>query len=179
MSNRIFLFSVLYFLTFSISAQDTMAMKMFDGNYVKGYHLGVVQPIISINKGETTNLLDYDVYAIGFPVGITLATRSSVMIDLEIVPFIAPALEKRDNYNVHLLYHPGVLVPLGSGFTFGFRLAYESGQGQFGFTPLINKSFPISSHTKFFLEIVAPGRFGPNPDSGYTQIFGLHVGIGL
>jgi hypothetical protein len=64
---------------------------------VKGYHIGVVQPIVSFNKGEATNIFAYDKYAIGFPTGITLTTSSKLLIDLELVPFVAPLLEKRDN----------------------------------------------------------------------------------
>jgi hypothetical protein len=59
------------------------------------------------------------------------------------------------------------------------RLALEAGEGQFGFTPLINKAFPLGQHTVFFTELVAPGRFGPGKDTGYTQLGGLHLGIGF
>lgn len=146
---------------------------------LKGYHVGVVQPIISINKGETTNLFTYDNYAIGFPTGITFSTGLKLLIDLEMVPFIAPLIERRENFNVHLLYHPGVLLPLDGGFTVGLRAAFESGTGQFGYTLLLNKSFDICKSTKFFFELVAPGRWGPNEKSGYTQVFAFHMGLGF
>lgn len=144
---------------------------------VKGYHIGIVQPIISINNGEVTQLLSYDNYSIGFPIGISLATPSKLIIDLEVVPFIAPLIEKRQNYEVHLLYHPGVLFPLKSGFTMGLRAAFEAGTGQFGYTFLINKSFNLSTNTKYFIEVVAPGRWGPNEKSGYTQVLAFHTGV--
>jgi hypothetical protein len=165
------------FMITGILAQDTLKEQDVSKNPVKGYHIGIVQPLISIQKGEVTNLLDYDVYSVGFPIGISLATPGKAIIDMEVVPFVAAALELRENFEVHILYHPGILYPLGSGFTLGLRLAFESGKGQFGFTPLINKSFPINKHSKFFLEIVAPGRFGPNEKTPYTQIFGLHAGV--
>lgn len=164
-------------MTIGLQAQDSIKLPDFPKNPVNGYHIGIVQPLIFIQEGEVTDLLDYDVYSMGFPIGISLATPGKAIIDIEVVPFVAAALEFRENYEVHLLYHPGILYPLGSGFTLGLRLAFESGKGQFGFTPLINKSFPITKNTKFFLEIVAPGRFGPNEKTPYTQIFGLHAGV--
>lgn len=165
------------FMTAGLQAQDSINLPEFPKNPVKGYHIGIVQPLISIQEGEVTNLLDYDVYSVGFPIGISLATPGKAIIDMEVVPFVAAALELRQNYEVHLLYHPGILYPLGSGFTLGLRLAFESGKGQFGFTPLINKSFPITKNTKIFFEIVAPGRFGPNEKAAYTQILGIHTGV--
>ncbi len=146
---------------------------------IKGYHLGVVQPIVSFNKGTTTNLFAYDKYAIGFPIGITFATPGKLLFDLEMVPFIAPLIERRENYEVHLLYHPGVLLPLNGGFTLGLRAAFESGTEQFGYTLLLNKAFDLCKDTKFFVELVAPGRWGPNEKSGYTQVLAFHMGLGF
>lgn len=170
-----YVFFVSFYMT-SGWAQDSLKNSK---NLVLGYHIGIVQPLVSFQKGITTNLLDYDVYAIGFPVGISLATPGKAVIDLEIVPFVSPFLEFRENFGVHLLYHPGILYPLGNGFTMGFRLAFEAGIGQFGFTPLINKSFKINKEVNIFTEIVAPGRFGPNEKSSYTQVLALHVGISM
>lgn len=164
-----------------VNAQDSIMVSTMNEHSckVKGYHIGVVQPIVSFNKGEATNIFAYDKYAIGFPTGITLTTSSKLLIDLELVPFVAPLLEKRDNFEVHLLYHPGVLLPLDSGFTLGLRAAFESGTGQFGYTLLLNKAFDICNSTKFFVELVAPGRWGPNEKSGYTQVLALHLGLGF
>jgi hypothetical protein len=144
-----------------------------------GYHFGVVQIIFAVNDGEVTTLDKSDFYSIGFPFGLTLNTGCKTKIDLEFVPSIKPYLEQEKPYEVHFLFHPGVLFPLNHGWTFGMRLAFEVGDGQYGFTPLINKSFKMSDHSSFFIELVAPARFGPEKDSGYTQLGGIHLGIGF
>ena len=147
---------------------------------IKGYHIGVVQPIFAIHQNKARYLTEYDFYSIGFPFGLTLNTSGRLLIDLELVPFIKPYADDAGKpYDVHLLYHPGVLYPLGAGFTLGLRAAFESGQDQFGFTPLINKSFKIGPAGSIFIELVFPGRWGPEKSSGYTQIGGLHLGFGF
>lgn len=146
---------------------------------VAGYHIGVVQPIFAIQQGETKYLTQSSFYAIGFPIGITFHTPGKLKFDLEFVPFVKPYLNSSRAYDVHLLFHPGVLIPLSKGFTFGLRFAFETGTGQFGLTPLLNKAFPTGKGHSFFIELVAPGRFGPQKNSGYTQIGGLHVGLGF
>jgi len=163
----------------SIVAQDAIKTTERVMPKLAGYHIGVVQLIYSVNKGETSFLDENNFYTIGFPVGLTLNTGGKVKVDLELVPFIKPHIETDLPYQVHLLYHPGVLFPMQHGWTFGFRLAFEAGEGQFGFTPLLNKSFKISEKSVFFMELVAPGRFGPEKNSGYTQLGGLHAGFGF
>ncbi|MBK8954802.1 MAG: hypothetical protein IPM34_04495 [Saprospiraceae bacterium] len=144
-----------------------------------GYHIGVVQPVLAINRGDVRYFYQNDFYAIGFPMGINFKLAGEVKFDFEFVPLLKPNVDLDKPYEVHLLYHPGFLFPIGNGLTFGFRLAFETGQGQFGFTPLLNKAFEIGNDAVFFIELVAPGRFGPNKNSGYTQVFGLHVGFGF
>lgn len=147
---------------------------------VKGFHIGVVQPLFAIHKNTMDFVNEYDFYSIGFPFGITLKTSGKLLIDLELVPFIKPYINDDSKpYAVSLLYHPGVLMPLRHKFTVGLRAAFEPGNNQFGFTPLINKGFKLNHETTFFVELVFPGRFGPEKSSGYTQVAGLHVGLGF
>lgn len=159
---------------------------LFSSNMVKaqsdklaGYHVGVVQIAFAVNKGEVTFMDKAEFYSIGFPFGVGFKTSGKAIFDLEFVPVIQPFIDLNRPYNVHLLFHPGILFPLNGGWTFGFRLAFETGVGQFGFTPLLNKAFKISDNTVFFAELVAPGRFGPTGNAGYTQLAGLHFGIGF
>ena len=161
-----------------IHAQETITPAP-PAKGLAGYHIGVVQPIVSINNEETHFFTEYDHYAIGFPIGATFHTGGKVLFDMEIVPLIKPYANSEEPYDVHLLVHPGMLLPVGHGWTLGFRLAFEMNAGQFGFTPLINKAFKIDEGHVFFLELVVPGRFGPEKNSGYTQVFGLHVGFGF
>lgn len=145
-----------------------------------GLHFGMVLPFMSFNDGNSANITDEDFFAIGFPMGITFKASEKLLIDFEFVPFINPGdSETLTPLSTHLLFHPGLLFPLGKGFTFGTRAAFELGQGQWGFTPLLNKAFKLDNGNAFFVELVLPGRFGPTKDSGYTQVIALHLGIGL
>ncbi len=165
---------------FHSSGQSMKSIDSTHKSMVKGYHIGIVQPLLAFNRNKTTYFTDYNFYSIGFPFGITLTTSGSVLIDLELVPFIKPRIDDDAvPYEVALLYHPGILVPVGHGFTFGLRAAFEPVNDQFGFTPLINKGFKMNNGTSFFCELVFPGRFGPEKSSGYTQIVGIHLGLGF
>ncbi|MBK8699258.1 MAG: hypothetical protein IPN29_06795 [Saprospiraceae bacterium] len=144
-----------------------------------GWHAGIVQLFFATHNGQTSYINESDFYTIGMPMGLSLRTSGKLVFDLEVVPFFKPHLNTDKPYETHLLFHPGVLYPLGNNWTFGFRLAWENGYNQFGFTPLINKSFPIGRGASFFVELVAPGRFGPAKDSGYTQVGGIHIGLGF
>lgn len=144
-----------------------------------GYHFGVVQPIMALQNGESHFLHEQNFYEIGFPLGITFHTNGKVLFDLEFVPFLKPYANSDKPYETHLLVHPGVLFPISKGFTVGVRAAFDMGTNQFGFTPLINQVICKSENHVFFIEIVAPGRFGPEKDSGYTQAFALHLGFGF
>jgi len=143
-----------------------------------GLHFGVVHPILATNKDDTKTIADENFYTVGFPIGVTFKTASKLMFDLEFVPFINPGNDTTA-LQTHLLFHPGILLPLNKGFTLGARAAFELGQGQVGFSPLINKAFKYNDTSAFFIELVLPGRFGPMNDSGYTQIVALHLGIGI
>jgi len=165
---------------FHSSGQSLKSIDSTHKSMVKGYHIGIVQPLLAYNRNKTTYFTDYNFYSIGFPLGITLTTSGSVLIDLELMPFIKPRIDDDAvPYEVVLLYHPGILVPAGHGFTFGLRAAFEPGNDQFGFTPLINKAVKLNNSTRIFCELVLPGRFGPEKSIGYTQIAGIHLGLGF
>lgn len=172
----------LFFYHFSLNALPlnlNFVSPNQDTPLVKSYHIGVVQVFMASNRGEVTFLDKQDFYSIGFPMGISFKTPGKAIFDLEFVPVIKPFVNTNLPYSVHMVFHPGILIPLDDGWTFGFRLAFETGVNQFGFTPLINKGFKIGKNTVFFLELVTPGRFGPNKNSGYTQLAGLHAGFGF
>jgi len=65
------------------------------------------------------------------------------------------------------------------------RLAFDIGSSQFGFTPLVNHSWPIKAPGSFFkayfVEAVLPVRFD-RPSGGPSSnpvTFGLHLGVGF
>ncbi|MBK8501859.1 MAG: hypothetical protein IPL46_06420 [Saprospiraceae bacterium] len=180
MKNRIkiivffMVFSLHYSLLLPAQTVDTETDKI--ENIFAGYHIGIVQPLYSIQKGVISHLFGYNDYSAGLAIGLSLNTPGRAIVDLEFVSFISQLPDEGVDLKVHLLYHPGILLPLGNGFTLGARVAFETGQGKWGFTPLLNKSFDVGA-CNLFLEIVAPGRFGPGEDFNYSQVLGVHAGV--
>lgn len=134
-----------------------------------GGHFGFMHPIIIASQGKT-QILFKDFYTVGFPIGITIKKSENFFFDAEFVPFIDK------NSKVTLLVHPGALFPLGGNFTFGTRAAFEINQDMYGFTPLINKAFPLKNGGALFAELVFPVRFTQNTT---ITIIGLHLGVGF
>lgn len=116
-----------------------------------GGHFGMVHPFVTFSQGESATIADN--YVVGFPTGITVKMKDRLAFDAEFVPFI-------DNGRmVNFMFHPGILYGLGNGLTLGNRLAFETGSQAYGFTPLLNKGFPLGNGATFFLELVLPVRF--------------------
>ncbi|MBK9270036.1 MAG: hypothetical protein IPM48_00430 [Saprospiraceae bacterium] len=167
------------FRQFLMGQFDSTTSSLTPAGPLRGFHAGIVQPILSVHKGNLNWHDRFDLYSIGFPFGFTLNTGGRLLFDFELVPFVQPFLLSEQSYQVHLLIHPGVLLPLTKGWTLGLRAAFEAGANQFGFTPLLNKGFKIKSGQVLYIELVLPARFGPQKEACYTQVAGLHVGIGF
>jgi hypothetical protein len=141
-----------------------------------GGHFGVVFPIVTHVDGETVNIGDD--FKIGFPMGITIKKTDKLAFDLELVPVLDP----REDQPLHvpLEIHPGVLHALGHSWTGGLRMAFDVGGSSWGFTPLLNKGFPVGDH-EYFVEFVVPIRFEDDglgaTHTGVT--FGIHLGVGF
>jgi hypothetical protein len=144
-----------------------------------GGHIGFVLPLVTRVGNQTTNLADN--FSIGFPVGITVKGGGPMAFDMELVPSI-----QNSPRQVNATIHPGLLYALGKGFTVGMRVAFDVNSSQFGFTPLLNKSWPIKGgeggfFKAYFVEAVLPVRFnrpvgGPDTD---PVTFGMHFGLGF
>jgi hypothetical protein len=84
-----------------------------------------------------------------------------------------------------LLVHPGVILPLPNDWAIGIRAAFEINQNSVGFTPLVNKGFPVPGHNfKWFVEGDLPVRFvrvnnafPARPIDSTTVGFVLHLGL--
>jgi hypothetical protein len=140
-------------------------------------HIGLMQMILSIREGEVRDISLYNYYTLGLPVGITFPTGGRLLFDMEMVTFIKPYFGNPDQpVEFELLVHPGFLIRVGSGFSIGLRAAVEINQGNYGFTPLLNKSFPLKNGNAFFVELIFPGRFEPEKTGTYTQELGIHAG---
>jgi hypothetical protein len=142
-----------------------------------GGHIGFVLPLVTRSGGQTISDLT-DQFSVGFPVGITVKGTGRMAFDLELVPTINTKPRQTT-----LTVHPGLVWNLGHGFGAGGRLAFDVNSPSWGFTPLINHSWPIKHNNglfkAYFVEADLPVRFsrpvgGPatNPVS-----FAMHFGV--
>jgi hypothetical protein len=141
-----------------------------------GGHWGVVLPLVTRAGGTTTTIADS--FSIGFPVGINIHGQGRMAFDMEFVPLI-----QNSPRQVNITLHPGLLWAVGHRFTVGMRAAFDAQSTQFGFTPLLNKSWPIegSFFKAYFVEADLPVRFNRPAGQPATDpvTFALHFGVGF
>jgi hypothetical protein len=137
-----------------------------------GGHFGAVIPFVSRAGGSTTTISDQ--FKIGFPTGITVKTDSPWAFDLEFVPVVT-----RDRF-ASLTLHPGIIRSLPNAFAAGVRMAFDVRESSWGFTPLLNRGFPMGRMT-YFVEGVVPVRFQENAAGRAQTSIGLaaHIGVGF
>lgn len=158
-----FIIPALFLLSAPIFAQTTYPK-------ITGY-FGILHPIMTVSNEQTTlNFRDY--YAIGFPTGINIWKSSKIGFSFEIVPNIKA--EDGHDKVTNILFHPGVLVALGNGYTFAGRAAFES-SGRYGVTPVINKTVLKSDNCSYFVAVPFPVRFGNDHPATFTV--GFQFGI--
>jgi hypothetical protein len=143
-----------------------------------GGHVGVVFPLVTRADGQTTTLADG--FSMGVPAGITVKSSGRTVFDMEFVSSI-----KNQPREVTLTVHPGLVWGVGHGFALGMRAAFVIDSSELGFTPLVNKSWPIKAKGSFFKAYFAeadlPVRFnrpvgGPDTD---PVTFAMHFGVGF
>ena len=137
-----------------------------------GGHFGLVFPLVTHVGGETTTISDQ--FKLGFPMGITVKTAEKWAFDLELVPVVTS-----DRF-VSLTVHPGVIHSLPHSLGAGVRMVFDAREASWGFTPLLNRSFPAGP-VSYFVEAVVPIRFQENA-RGQSQTaigFGVHFGVGF
>ncbi|MBE8723416.1 hypothetical protein C4F50_00540 [Flavobacterium sp. KB82] len=137
---------------------------------ITGY-FGIYHPIITTSS-EQTNLNFRDYYAVGFPTGINIWKSSKIGFSFEIVPNIR--VQGASDKVTNIVFHPGVLVALGNGYTFAGRMAFESG-GRYGFTPVLNKTVIKNKNSSYFVAVPLPVRFGNDHPATFTV--GFQFGI--
>ena len=153
----------LFFTSFNSFSQTTYPK-------ITGY-FGVMHPIVSISN-EQANLNFRDYYAVGFPTGINIWKSAKIGFSFEVVPNIK--VQGASDKVTNLLFHPGVLVALGKGYTFAGRAAFES-SGRYGFTPVLNKTVIKSDNCSYFVAVPLPVRFGNDHPATFTV--GFQFGI--
>lgn len=146
-------------ICFSVSAQETYPK-------IAGY-VGIVHPIATFSSAGTD--LNFDGhYVVGMPLGINIWKSKKIGFSFEVVPYVRA--ENGSSKMSNLLIHPGVLVSLGSGFTFAGRLAFET-SGRYGITPVLNKIIIKNKASSFFAAIPVPFRFGNDKPFSTTIAF--------
>lgn len=161
---------VRYAILFALLVLNTSVFSQTSYPKILGY-FGIVHPIITLSKDETTlNFRDY--YVVGLPTGINIWKSSKIGFSFEIVPTIK-AEDGTSKMN-SLLFHPGILVALGNGYTFAGRAAFET-NGRYGITPVFNKTVIKNTNSSYFVAIPLPVRFG-NEHSATLSI-GFQFGI--
>ena len=132
----------------------------------------VVHTIVTFtNDKPSYNFKDY--YQIGFPTGINVWKTAKIGYSLQFIPVIRT--EKGVSKMSNFIFHPGVLVALGKGYTFAGRLAFES-SGRFGFTPVFSKVVVKGKFSNFYIATPLPVRLGndkaisfsPSIETGFT-----------
>lgn len=151
--------------TGKIVAQQTAVYPKIAG------YVGILHPLVTFNEDETTtNFKDY--YIGGLPVGINIWKSAKIGFSAEFVPFIrADSTGSKMN---NFLFHPGVLIALGKGWTFAGRAAFET-SGRYGFTPVLNKIVKKNKNSGYFVAIPLPFRFGNDHPASFT--IGFQFGI--
>ncbi|MFC5412853.1 hypothetical protein ACFPMF_26245 [Larkinella bovis] len=146
----------------TVSAQDSPPVYPRIAGYV-----GILHPLVTFSSdGTVTNFKDY--YIGGLPTGINIWKSPKIGFSVEIVPLVRA--ENGTSKVSNLLFHPGVLVNLGHGFTFAGRAAFETA-GRYGFTPVLNKIVKKNKNSGYFVAVPIPVRFGNDHPASVTLGF--------
>jgi hypothetical protein len=145
-----------------------------------GGHIGFVLPLVTHSGGQTINDTA-DQFSIGFPIGITVKGSGRMAFDFELDPFINTARPRQNSLTVH----PGLVWNVGHGWGVGMRAAFDVNTSTWGFTPLVNHSWPIKREHSFFksyfIEGDLPVRFNRPVNGPKTNAvtFAMHFGLGF
>jgi hypothetical protein len=133
---------------------------------IAGY-VAIVHPIVTFSGNKTTTNFSHS-YTVGFPVAINIWKNNKFGFSAEFVPFIkADSTGSKMN---NFMFHPGLLIALGKGWTFAGRAAFETG-GRYGFTPVINKIVKRNKSSAFFIALPFPFRWGNYQPFSFTSAF--------
>jgi hypothetical protein len=159
-----------------VQAQGTNTPQAHKGPTLGG-HIGFVLPLVTQSGGQTTSLADQP--AVGFPVGITVKGSGRTAFDLEFVPQYNATGQRLTTLTIH----PGLIYSLGHGYAVGLRAAFVVDNPTVGFTPLVNKSWPIKHNNSlfkaYFVEADLPVRFTRPVGAPATNAvtFAMHFGV--
>ena len=169
---------VLAVLAATLASKMSLAQAQEQKGPTLGGHIGFVLPLVTHSGGQTINNLTQQ-FAVGFPVGITVKGSGRTAFDLELVPQINTTGTRITTLTVH----PGLIYSLGHGWAAGGRLAFDVNDPSWGFTPLVNHSWPIKHKNglfkAYFVEADLPVRFSRPVGAPATNAvtFAMHFGV--
>ncbi|MBW4888581.1 hypothetical protein KXQ82_02595 [Mucilaginibacter sp. HMF5004] len=134
-------------------------------------YVGILHPLVTFSSAGTEANFD-KYYTVGMPVGINLWKSPKIGFSMEFVPTVRA--ESGSSKMNNFLFHPGVLLSLGKGFTFAGRAAFET-SGRYGFTPVFNKTVIKNKDCSYFVAVPLPVRFGNDKPTAAT--IGFQFGI--
>jgi hypothetical protein len=142
----LFVLSLFYFTHSDAQANFTKITEFF----------GVLHPLVTVSSQETVvNFRDN--YTVGFPFGINFWKTNKTAFSIEIIPFIKAENGSTKMNNV--LFHPGLVFDVGSGFKISARAAFETA-GRYGFTPVFTKTIYTAKSNSYYIAFALPARFG-------------------
>lgn len=138
---------------------------------IAGY-VGILHPLVTFSKGDKPHYNFDGSYFGGLPTGINIWKSAKIGFSAEFVPTIRA--DSTGSKMSNFLFHPGILVALGKGWTFAGRAAFET-SGRYGFTPVLNKIVKKNKNSGYFIAIPLPVRFGNDHGASFT--IGFQFGI--
>jgi hypothetical protein len=166
---KLFLLSLVLFTSvMTAKTQTTTASVTYPK--ITGY-VGIVHPIVTYGNDKPHYNFD-GAYVGGLPTGINIWKSAHIGFSMEFVPYIRAVngTSKMNNF----LFHPGILLAIGHGFTFAGRAAFET-SGRYGFTPVLNKVVKKNKNSSYFIALPLPVRFGNDLPASFT--IGFQFGI--
>jgi opacity protein-like surface antigen len=166
-------------LVVNVALSKSAGAQLFANAQQYGYevsgHVGIQFPLATFTSapGASSPTTIGDHFNMNFPFGLGVKPNwSPVLVDFEFVP------EVHNTGPTTFLVHPGVIMPLPDGWAVGVRGAYEVAQNSKGFTPLVNKGFPLGN-VRWFVEGDLPVRFTQlgNGASATSVGFAIHTGL--
>jgi hypothetical protein len=168
MSNYRLLLSILVGLFSTFTYAQNLPAQTYPK--ITGY-VGILHPLVTFSSaGTDTNFGDH--YVVGMPTGINIWKSAKIGFSAEFVPTIRA--ENGTSKMSNFLFHPGILVALGKGYTFAGRAAFET-SGRYGLTPVINKTVIKNKNCSYFAALPFPLRFGNDRPTSFT--IGFQFGI--
>lgn len=162
------LLALLTIISSATFAQHTSQVQTYPK--ITGY-VGILHPIVTFSsEGTDTNFGEH--YVVGMPTGINIWKSAKIGFSAEFVPTIRA--ENGTSKMANFMFHPGVLVALGKGWTFAGRAAFET-SGRYGLTPVLNKTVIKGKSSSMFAALPLPLRFGNNRPATFT--IGFQFGL--